>query len=121
MLSKTAEYALRAALGPDSTLRVRSAGMIEAPHEILSFVREYLAQKSIDISAHMPRKLEPAMLAEADLAVAMDLRHRREVEQAFGHSLPLFSEVAHGVELAMPDVDEVVEDWRNKHDITGEN
>ena len=111
--SMTAEYALRAALGPGAGVRVQSAGMIDAPHEIVSFVRDYLAQQAIDISAHRPRRLERAMLDSADLAVAMDTRHRRQVEDSFGRRLPLFNEVAHGVAAPMPDVDEVIEDWRN--------
>ena len=111
--SMTAEYALRACLDEKAALNVRSAGLVEAPHEIVDFVRDYLAQRAIDISAHVPRRLDPGMLAGADLAVAMDVTHRQRVEANFGRRLPLFSEVAQGVEVPMPDVDEVVDDWRN--------
>ncbi len=37
----TAEYALKKALGTDSQIQVHSAGLVEAPHEIVQFVKDY--------------------------------------------------------------------------------
>ena len=111
--SMTAEHALRAALEPDTDIFVHSAGLIEAPHEIVTFVSEYLSDRGIDLSGHRPRKLQPEMLESADLAVAMDIEHRRQIEKKYQRRLPLFSELAYATESSMLDVYEVVPDWRN--------
>lgn len=53
------------------------------------------------------------MIEQANLPVAMDLVHQREVLAKFGLHIPLFSEVAYGRISPLPDVDETVPDWRN--------
>lgn len=111
--SMTAEYALRAALGDGADTSVHSAGIIDAPHEIVSFVTDYMKDKGIDLSRHQPKKLTRAMLDEADLAVAMDLDHKRQVADTHTHRLPLFSEIAYGTEESVQDVCDMVPDWRN--------
>lgn len=108
----TAEFALKAALGDDPVYDVRSAGLIEAPHEIVPFVETYLAGKGQDISGHQPTKLSAAMLERADLAVAMGTEHQGRIEQAFGRRLPLFSKIAYDSVEALLDVDQVIPDWR---------
>ena len=110
--SMTAEYALRQALG-EQPVRVGSAGLIDAPHEIVDFVRDYLSARDLDISQHVPTRLQPAMLDDADLVVAMDFAHRDAIETRFGRRMPLFSEVAFGNEAPLLDVYEVVPDWRD--------
>ena len=109
----TAEYALKSVLGVGTEAQVHSAGLIEAPHEIVSFVKEYLLGKGIDVSDHQPRKINRAMLEQANLAVAMDHPHQREISTIYGRHIPLFSEVAYAKVSALPDVNEVVADWRN--------
>jgi len=108
----TAEYAMRAALDPNEQVSVHSAGLIDAPHEILPFVKEYLVRKGVDISGHEPRRLDQEMLNRADLAVAMDVGHRGQIEEGYGLRLPLFCEIAYGTETPLPDVYEAVPDWR---------
>ncbi len=111
--SMTAEYALRAALGDGDPRIVGSAGLAEAPHEIVPFVRHYLADRGLDISAHRPTKLTGAALLQADLAVAMGTEHRDRIVKQFDRRLPLFSEVAYDTVEPLRDVYEVVPDWRN--------
>lgn len=111
--SMTAEYALKAALGFDANHTVHSAGLMDAPHEIVSFVADYLRGRGLDVSRHQPKKLTPEMLEDADLAVAMGTEHRHRINQEFACRLPLFSEVAYGTEEPLRDVHEMVPDWRN--------
>ncbi len=111
--SMTAEYALRAAFEANAHHTVSSAGLIDAPHEVLPFVREHLTRKAVDISRHRPRRLTQEMLDEADLAVAMGDDHRDHVVRVFGRRIPLFNEVAFGTSEPLRDVWEVIPDWRN--------
>ena len=111
--SMTAEYALKATLSFDSIYTVHSAGVKDAPHEIIHFVEDYLKGRGLDISRHQPKKLAREMLDEADLAVAMGTEHRHQIIQIFNCRLPLFSEIAYGTEEPLLDVCEVVPDWRN--------
>ena len=109
----TAEYALKAALNVDENYIVHSAGLKDGPHELLSFVEDYLKGRGLDISRHQPKKLTREMLDEAVLAVAMGTEHRHQINRMFNCRLPLFSEIAYGTEDALLDVCEVVPDWRN--------
>jgi len=109
--SMTAEYALKAALGPQEKIVVGSAGLIEAPHEIVPFVREYLSKRGVDISQHSPRKMDEQILSESDLVVAMDIEHRKQLLDKFDYKAPLFSELVDGSEKPLLDVYEVVDNW----------
>ncbi len=111
--SMTAEYALKATLSFDANYTVHSAGLKDGPHELLSFVEDYLKDRGLDISRHQPKKLTREMLDEADLAVAMSTDHRHQIDQIFNRRLPLFSELAYGTEEPLLDLCEVVPDWRN--------
>ena len=111
--SMTAEYALRDALQHSSKTQIHSAGLIKPPHEIVDFVRAFLQRRGIDISGHSAKVLEKNHLKEARLAVAMDVEHRTRVQELYGVRLPLFSTVAYGKEEPMPDVCDVIADWRN--------
>ncbi len=111
--SMTAEYALRSVLTSRAQAHVHSAGLIDAPHEIVPFVKEYLINKGIDISQHQPKRMTAAMLDQANLPVAMDLEHRREIMATYGRRISLFSEIAYARVSPLPDVYEVVPDWRS--------
>ena len=113
--SMTADFALTAALGPDSGHRVSSAGLLTPPHGVLPFVEDYLTNKGIDISAHQPTKLTPAILDQATLAIAMSTDHQAQIAQDFDRKVPLFSKIAYNTTQPLRDVDEVVPDWRIKH------
>ena len=108
----TAEFALRARLGSGADYNVRSAGLIEAPHEIVPFVKDYLAGRGVDVSQHHPTRLTGAMLNQADLGVAMGIEHRDRIAEEFDRLLPLFSDVAYQTVEPLLDVYEVVPDWR---------
>lgn len=110
--SLTAEYALKFALGKTSEHEVRSAGLVPAPHEIVTFVHEYMEGRGIDISGHAPAQFTGSSLGTADLAVAMGTEHRDKIADLYGVRLPLFSEVAYGTVEPLLDVFEVVPDWR---------
>lgn len=110
--SMTAEFALKATLGSGDDYDVRSAGLIDAPHEIVPFVTDYLTGRGIDLGQHQPTKLSGAMLDQADLSVAMGTEHRDRILNEFDRRLPLFSEVAYQTVEPLLDVDEVVPDWR---------
>lgn len=111
--SMTAEFALKQTLGSRSNVHVQSAGLIDAPHEIVPFVSDYLLRRGIDTTTHQPRKLSAEIMASATLTVAMDLVHQREVQSQYDVKPKLFNELAYGKALPMPDVDEVIPDWRN--------
>ncbi|MGI9405681.1 MAG: low molecular weight phosphatase family protein [Hyphomicrobiaceae bacterium] len=111
--SMTAEYALRGVLDDNAVGAVSSAGLIDAPHEVLPFVRDHLMHKGHNVSDHRPRRLTRAILDNADIAVAMGTDHQSFVAQNFGRQLPLFSEVAFGTREPLRDVWEVIPDWRN--------
>ena len=85
---------------------------LKLSHEIVFFVKDYLAERALDISRHSPTRLTEAMLDQADLAVAMGTEHRDRISRDFDCRLPLFSEVAYDTEEALRDVYEVVPDWR---------
>ncbi len=111
--SMSAEYALRAHLGAEEAVGVSSAGLYDAPHGIVDFVRDHLESKDIDITPHQPTRLTRSMLDTATLPVAMGFEHRDAIERDFGRRLPLFSELAYGTEEPLRDVWEVVPDWQN--------
>jgi len=116
----TAEYALRAALGSCDSVHVHSAGLIDAPHEIQPFVRDYLHERGIDISGHVPKRLDRQMLDRAHLAVAMDVEHRHQIQERYGLRLPLFSQIAYDTESPLLDVGEVIPDWRTNENAARE-
>lgn len=114
--SMTAEFALKAALGPNAGYRVASAGLETPPHGILPFVENFLSEKGHDISAHNPTRLTTGILDQATLAVAMSTDHQARIAQDHNRQLPLFSELAYATSEPLRDVDEIVPDWRNKHE-----
>ncbi len=114
--SMSAEYALRAALGPETGLSVSSAGTAEPPHGVLDWVRDYHLKRDVDVSPHAPRRLSEEILEQATLAIAMSTDHRDRVAAQFGISIPLFNQVAYDRNEALLDVHEAVENWRANMD-----
>jgi protein-tyrosine-phosphatase len=104
----TAEYALKAALGPQQPYHVSSAGT-EAKFQVMSpHVRQRLALHGLDPAAHRQRRLTAEMLAEADVVVAMGLDHRRYLQEQFGWHAWLFNQICYGTEAPVLDVWEAV-------------
>ena len=110
--SLTAEYALRRELGAASRIAVASAGTEDYPYVVRPNVREYLLSKGIDVSAHRRRTLTPEILQSAQYVVAMSLNHQSFIYDRFGLRAPVFLEACGGACEALPDIEEVVHDYR---------
>ena len=110
--SLTAEYALRRELGARSRIVVASAGTEDYPYVVRPNVREYLLGKGIDVSAHRRRTLTHEMLQSARHGVAMSLNHQSFMQERFAYRAPVFLEACGGACAALPDIEEVVLDYR---------
>ena len=110
--SLTAEYALRHALRDRPGVHVSSAGTADYPYVVRPNVREYLLSKGFDVSRHQRRTLTAALLDEAHLVVPMSTDHRTHLVERFGRSGPLFLEACGELADALPDIEEVVLDYR---------
>lgn len=109
--SVTAEYALKARLGPERRLIVGSAGIEAKPQALHPMIIDYLRAKGADPSAHVQRRLTRDLLEEVDLAVAMGFDHRDFVREQFGVEVPLFNQVCFDKEEPVLDLHEVMPDW----------
>ena len=109
--SLTAEYALKGLIDRESHALVSSAGFENPPHETVPFVRSYLSGKGFDISGHVSTRLTEALIASADLAIAMGSEHQVRARKEFHRHIPMFSEVAYGTTEPLKDVFEVVTNW----------
>ena len=110
--SLTAEYALRRELGADSRILVASAGTDDYPHVVRPNVRDYLASKGLDVSPHRRRTLTREILSTAEMVIAMSTDHQRFLLERFGLRAPVFLEACGGACEALPDIEEVVLDYR---------
>jgi protein-tyrosine phosphatase len=66
-----------AALGVDAT--VSSAGLLQAGEPAAPLGVEVMAARELDLSEHRSRRLEAALVSEADLVLAMERAQLREV------------------------------------------
>ena len=107
--SLTAEYALRRHA---PHLAVASAGTDDYPHVVRPNVRAYLLSKGIDVSAHRRRTLTAEILRAAKTPIAMSIDHQRFIAERFGVHVPVFLEACGGACEALPDIEEVVLDYR---------
>jgi protein-tyrosine phosphatase len=110
--SLTAEYALRRELGPNSHIVVASAGTEDYPYVVRPNVRNYLLSKGIDVSAHKRRTLTREILTGAKTVIAMSTDHQRFMLDRFAHHAPVFLEACGGACEALPDIEEVVVDYK---------
>jgi len=110
--SLTAEYALRAVLRENPEIHVSSAGTDDYPHVVWPEVRAYLLEKGLDVRAHVRRTLTQAIVDESHLLIAMGTDHRSAVQQGFGLSAPLYLEACGEAAEGLPDIEEVVADYR---------
>lgn len=110
--SLTAEHALRHALQGRGDVHVSSAGTVDFPHVVRPNVRDYLLSKGFDVSRHQRRTLTEAILKESHLVIAMSTDHRTYLRERFRHAAPLFLEACGGPGDALPDIEEVVLDYR---------
>jgi protein-tyrosine-phosphatase len=75
-------------------------------------VRDYLASKGLDVRAHQRRTLTDEILREAKTVVAMSTDHQRFMLERFAYRAPVFLEACGGACEALPDIEEVVPDYK---------
>jgi protein-tyrosine phosphatase len=110
--SLTAEYALRRELGADSGIAVASAGTEDYPYVVRPNVRDYLLSKGLDVTLHRRRTLTEELLRGAKTVIAMSTDHQRFMLERFAYRAPVFLEACGGACEALPDIEEVVLDYR---------
>ena len=110
--SLTAEYALRRELGARSAIVVASAGIHDYPHVVRPNVRDYLLEKGLDVRAHQRRTLTREILAPTELVIAMSTDHQRFLAERFALRAPVFLEACGGACEALPDIEDVVLDYK---------
>ena len=91
---------------------VSSAGTDDYPHVVRPNVRDYLLARGLDVSAHRRRTVTAEMLAGAELVVAMSTDHQRFLREKFAVEAPVFLEACGGACEPLPDIEEVVLDYR---------
>lgn len=112
--SVTAEYALKAALGPGSILSISSAGTLAptslggtiAPY-VVARLREYLREQGFDQAKHQQRRVTPEILSGVNLVVAMGLDHQAYLLEHFGRQSRLFNEICFGLNTSILDIEDV--------------
>jgi len=79
--SPMAEVLLRARFGRRGRGRVESAGLAAlVGHPADPFAVALMAQRGIDLGSHRARQLTGGLVASADLVIAMEEGHVREIE-----------------------------------------
>jgi protein-tyrosine phosphatase len=109
--SLTAEFALRRALGPDSTVVVSSAGTQDYPHVVHPLVRDYLLTCGLDVSGHRRRTLTRELIDDATVVVAMNHDHQRFIREYHARDVPLYTEACGQSAEPLPDVEDVIADF----------
>lgn len=111
--SMSAEFAVRRACA-GLPYHIQSAGTHSRP-DITAWphVGDYLRHVGLDVSGHIPRRLDRAILDSADIVVAMGADHRDFIRETFGYRSRLYLDIATGQDLPLPDVCDVIEDHEN--------
>jgi protein-tyrosine-phosphatase len=109
--SVTAEYALKACLGSDTSHVISSAGIDVKPQSMHTWVQARLREKGADLTTHIPRQLTRELVERADLVIAMGRNHQLFVREQFGRDVPLFNQVCLGHDQPILDLHEVMPDW----------
>lgn len=113
--SLSAEFAMRAAdkggAYDFSSAGTRTRFARPLRDDVLGSISKHIGQ---DASAHQSRPLDEEILRKADLVVAMDLDHQRHLRDHFNIKAPLFLQISRGVQLGLPDLPDVVPDFRNQ-------
>ena len=108
--SVTAEYALKARLGPDTSRVISSAGIDVKPQSMHVWVQTRLREKGADLSTHVPRQLTKELVESADLVIAMGRNHQIFIREQFGRDVPLFNQVCLNHDQPILDLHEVIPD-----------
>ena len=110
--SLTADVALRALLAGNPAVHVSSAGTDDYPHTVRPYTQGYLLSKGYDVSSHRRRTLTRALVEESHLVVPMSTDHQAVIKERFGRDTPLFLEVCGESPDWLPDIEDVVPDYR---------
>ena len=111
--SVTAEYALKARLGPDTFCIASSAGIDAKPQSMHAWVQARLCEKGADLTRHVPRQLTKELVEAADLIIAMGRNHQVFVREQYGRDIPLFNQVCLGRDQPILDLHEVMPNWES--------
>ena len=87
--SVTAEYALKAHLGPDTSHVISSAGIDAKPQSMHAWVQARLREKGADLTTHIPRQLTRELVEGADLVICdtmYSLAETSSTKEDWGHS-----------------------------------
>jgi protein-tyrosine phosphatase len=109
----TAEYALKARLGPDTSCVVGSAGIDVKPQSMHAWVQARLREKGVDPTRHIQRQLTKELVEGVDLVIAMGRNHQAFVQKEFGRDVPLFNQVCLGHDQPILDLHEVLPNWES--------
>jgi protein-tyrosine phosphatase len=109
--SVTAEYALKARLGADTSCIVSSAGIDARPQSVHDWVQTRLWEKGADPTRHVQRQLTSGLIEAADLVIAMARNHQVFIREQFGRDVPLFNQVCLGHDQPILDLHEMMPDW----------
>jgi protein-tyrosine phosphatase len=110
--SLTADVALRRLIAHHPAIHVSSAGTDDYPHLVRPYTRGYLESKGFDVSTHQRRTLTRAIVDESHLIVSMSTDHQAIIRDRFGRASPLFLEVCGEAAEWLPDIEDVVPDYR---------
>jgi protein-tyrosine-phosphatase len=76
-------------------------------------VRGYLLEKGLDVRPHVRRTLTQALIDESDLLIVMGADHQSALRRGFGLDAPLYLEACGEAAEGLPDIEEVVADYRS--------
>ena len=110
--SLTADVALRALLMPRADIHVSSAGTDDYPHVVGPYTRGCLLARGFDVIGHRRRTITREILDTSHLVVAMSTDHQAAIRERFGRQVPLFLEVCGEAAEWLPDIEDVIPDYR---------
>lgn len=111
--SLSADMALKALVAGNDGVHVSSAGTDDYPHVVRPYTQGYLLSKGFDVSAHRRRTLTQSILDESRLVVSMSTDHQALIRERFGRETVLFLEACGEPADWLPDIEDVVPDYRN--------
>ncbi|THJ12335.1 MAG: low molecular weight phosphatase family protein [Nitrospira sp. CG24C] len=109
--SVTAEYALKARLGTDTSYVVSSAGIDAKAQSMHEWVLARLREKGADPTSHVQRQLTEELIEAADFIIAMGRNHQAYIREEYGQDVPLFNQICLGHDKPILDLHEAIPDW----------
>ncbi len=91
-----------------------SAGTIANKEPIAIAVKEKFKELGIDISKHKQKKLNNKMFKSNVFVIAMAKSHKSFIKKNFNKNVPLFMELCYGLDVSLPDVEDVIKNWETE-------